>query len=356
MHETGMAVTNTIVLLKAAQICCDFCEKSHSAQYYIVRHFIKIHGLVYRMGTHVSQRAPAETESEARDFIMVTCPKVSDPCHHQDYVLNMDQTPIQFSFNQKSTLELIRQRTVHVHKSTSDTKRATCALTITASGKMLDPVMVFKGKPNGRIVTCEFPEFPDGILYTCQDNAWMDEKVMLQWVEKILKPYVDDAPDGVVPLLFLDLYHCHIMGSAVTAIQNLGVEVEHIPGGCTYLCQPVDVGVNKPFKKLIRDKWEQWMILEGIVHGMTSPPTRKQIAKWTLHAKSHINQQIIQNSWHHGEYSWFLDRIPSTTPGAEPPRDAKDSGSARSHSMHLETSSSTDPKWSPTRSVTRYQD
>ena len=34
------------------------------------------------------------------------------------------------------------------------------------------------------------------------------------------------------------------------------------------------------------------------------------------------------------------DRIPSTTPGAEPPRDAKDSGSARSHSTHLETSSS----------------
>ena len=38
------------------------------------------------------------------------------------------------------------------------------------------------------------------------------------------------------------------------------------------------------------------------------------------------------------------DRIPSTTPGAEPPRDDRDSGSARSHSMHLETSSSDRPK------------
>ena len=34
------------------------------------------------------------------------------------------------------------------------------------------------------------------------------------------------------------------------------------------------------------------------------------------------------------------DRIPSTTPGTEPPRDVRDSGSARSHSTHLETSSS----------------
>ena len=37
------------------------------------------------------------------------------------------------------------------------------------------------------------------------------------------------------------------------------------------------------------------------------------------------------------------DRIPSTTQGAEPPRDAKDSGSARSHPKHLETSSSNRP-------------
>ena len=37
------------------------------------------------------------------------------------------------------------------------------------------------------------------------------------------------------------------------------------------------------------------------------------------------------------------DRSPSTNPGAEPPRDARDSGSARSHSTHLETSSSDRP-------------
>ena len=38
------------------------------------------------------------------------------------------------------------------------------------------------------------------------------------------------------------------------------------------------------------------------------------------------------------------DSIRSTTPGSEPPRDARDSGSARSHSTHLETSSSDRPK------------
>ena len=37
------------------------------------------------------------------------------------------------------------------------------------------------------------------------------------------------------------------------------------------------------------------------------------------------------------------DRIPSTNPGAEPHRDARDCGSARTHSTRLETSSSDRP-------------
>ena len=36
------------------------------------------------------------------------------------------------------------------------------------------------------------------------------------------------------------------MASVVNEMQALGVEVEHIPAGSTYLCQPVDIGINKP--------------------------------------------------------------------------------------------------------------
>ena len=62
---------------------------------------------------------------------------------------------------------------------------------------------------------------------------------------------------------------------------------------------------------------------------------------------NHTNQQLVDhgaNGGLAGSDMHVIDRIPSTTPGAEPPRDAKDSGSARSHSMHLETRSSDRPK------------
>ena len=72
---------------------------------------------------------------------------------------------------------------------------------------------------------------------------------MLIRVEKVLKPYIESAPEGIVPLLLLDSYRCHVMASVVNEIQDLGVEVEHIPGSCMYLCQLVDIGINKPYKK-----------------------------------------------------------------------------------------------------------
>ena len=63
----------------------------------------------------------------------------------------MDQTPIPFTFNAKTTLESVGQRTVHIRKSTNDTERVTCAMIVSASGVELTPLFVFKGAPNGCI-------------------------------------------------------------------------------------------------------------------------------------------------------------------------------------------------------------
>ena len=40
------------------------------------------------------------------------------------------------------------------------------------------------------------------------------------WVEKVFKPCVESAPEGIVPLLLLDSYHCPVMASVVNEIQE----------------------------------------------------------------------------------------------------------------------------------------
>ena len=136
---------------------------------------MKAQGLVHQLVTHESQKAPKETQTEALDFMEVICPKLQLQCWNKAFILIMDQTPVPFTFNSKTTLEVVGARTVHVCKSTNDTKRATAAITVTASGKMLPPLLVFKGAKNRRIVKKEFPTFDKSMYYACQEYAWMDE-------------------------------------------------------------------------------------------------------------------------------------------------------------------------------------
>jgi hypothetical protein len=51
-----------------------------------------------------------------------------------------------------------------------------------------------------------------------------------------------------------------MMQLVVSKIAVLGVEVIHIPGRCTGLCQPLNVGINKSFKQCCRLVWEDSMM------------------------------------------------------------------------------------------------
>jgi hypothetical protein len=123
--------------------------------------------LLYWIGTHISQRDPKELEQRALQFIEKV--HLAATRKDQDYVINNDQSPIPFTFDRQSTLELVGMRTVDIHKSMGDTKWATfLALIITTSGKMLTPVSVFKGNSDGHIAMWDFATYTCGCI--CLDG------------------------------------------------------------------------------------------------------------------------------------------------------------------------------------------
>jgi hypothetical protein len=160
--------------------------------------------------------------------------------------------PVYFLMHLTRTLDILGKKTVAIQTTTNNTKCANVALTITAAGDQLVPMVVYKGTENGRIKQCKLALHDPTCIYKTQANAWMDKRVMLCWVEDVLASYISLAPPGIVPLILLDLCQCHIMALVVNVIQDLGCKVVHIPGGCTSFLQPLDVGYNKQFKTLIR--------------------------------------------------------------------------------------------------------
>ena len=89
-----------------------------------------------------------------------------------------------------------------------------------------------------------------------------------------------------------------------TAVQALGA-VEHIPGGCTGLAQPVDVGIGKPFKNRVRRHWEDWMLEACVAHASTKAPSIERVSQWCIDSLDDLSTEIVKNSWRHGDYSYF---------------------------------------------------
>jgi len=145
-------------------------------------------------------------------------------------------------------LEAKGTRKIQACASTMDTNCVTLVATNTASGKMLSLFTIFKGAPNGCIASREFSTYPADGKYACQRKAWMDGDQIHALIDAILKPYKDENdesnPDGPPPIHILKTYCVHQMGLVVNHIQLMGIEVLHLPAGCTYLCQPIDMGIS----------------------------------------------------------------------------------------------------------------
>ena len=114
LREQGIQVSLGMVALKASLLSRLFKEKTTNAKEKIVSRFVASHGLKHRMGTHESQRDPRETATEALDYMQHIRVKLAQPNRHADYIINMDQTPIPFTFNSKCTLEMVGKKTVHI--------------------------------------------------------------------------------------------------------------------------------------------------------------------------------------------------------------------------------------------------
>jgi hypothetical protein len=305
-REQGIAVDIKMVVNIAKVLDAAFRCKSERAQYQVVRRFVAAHGLVYRVCTHVSQKSATLMKQEASEWMRMITPLLHGDNRDPRYILNMDQTPIFFSMTSKTTLEPVGSTSVNVRVSKNASMRVTVAVTVTSSGHTLPPMIVFKGAPGGRIER-ELTTYVDGAIYAVQRKAWMDETVMNHWIDTVLLPYCDGRPVGIEPILFLDSYRCHMMGTIVHKLQHHGIQVEHIPAGCTSICQPVDVGIAKPLKDRVRRRHSTWMIqqCDGAVPEIFSPPSRSHLASWVVAALQDMPRNIVVNSWRHGEYSYF---------------------------------------------------
>ena len=105
MREQGMGVSVRMMVSKASELMETFRHSTAHSKDQVMRRFLNKHKIAIRAQTHESQRSPREVEAEALDFMNVMRPKLSVQSRHQDFILNIDQTPFfytnQFNLSSK---------------------------------------------------------------------------------------------------------------------------------------------------------------------------------------------------------------------------------------------------------------
>jgi hypothetical protein len=99
-------------------------------------------------------------------------------------------------------------------------------------------------------------------------NHWSNQMTMREWVENVVVPYLvrERARLGLSPsqkaLLIIDVWSVHQSAEFLDWMQKMhsNILINLVPGGCTGIAQPLDVGINRPFKHAVKVAYHSWLV------------------------------------------------------------------------------------------------
>ena len=139
----------------------------------------------------------------------------------------------------------------------SEKRHITVVLSCTASGDLLPPMIIFKGKTERCIKGLKGTL---GVMIAYQEKAWMDGELMLKWIDSVWNKSCKFNQPAGESILVMDSFSTHLTDAAVEKLHANSVYTVIVPGGCTSILQPLDVSLNKPFKAILRRHWQQYML------------------------------------------------------------------------------------------------
>ena len=214
--------------------------------------FMQRKSLSLRAKTKIAQKLPKELEEKITNFqrFVINLRKKYD--YPLGMIGNMDETAVNFDMPSNRTVNVKGEKTILIKTTGNEKKRFTVVLACMADGKKLRPMVIFKRKTMPKV------KFPPGIFVHVHENGWMDEEGIALWLKNVWNKRAKTEKSR--SLLVWDMFGPHKSEATKKRLQRYETDVAVIPGGLTSVIQPLDVGLNKPFKDALREQWNQWMI------------------------------------------------------------------------------------------------
>ena len=151
-------------------------------------------------------------------------------------------------------------------------------------------------------------QFPHNwnIHVTHNDNHWSNEATMLEYLEKVIKPYKEKTihdlglQDDQKMIVLFDVFRAHRVDSCKEWLACNNIEYVCVPANCTDKLQPMDLGVNKPFKDAMKKEFIAWYSdqvrtqldrgtqIEAVKVDMRLSVVKPLSARWTIKAVEQV--------------------------------------------------------------------
>ena len=186
----GITVSTNQIIVKAIKLLSILKEKSYHTLCNYCYRFLKRNKYSIRRVTHTGQQLKNRPFNQLLNFLRINIRireelKISDELNR---IGNCDETPLWFDMVENTSIEKIGTKTIKVKTFGNEKSRISCLLCITASSLKLPPLLVFKGKPDGKI----YNRLKDKIyvsnhkIYTeCHENVWVTEEFFYNLLENV---------------------------------------------------------------------------------------------------------------------------------------------------------------------------
>ena len=261
-----------------------------------VESFLRRMGYVKRKGTKAARHVPQDFSELKQNFLKRIRDVVRDYGITPDLVINFDQTGSKLVPSSQWTLEVEGRSQIEIC-GLEDKREITLVLACTMSGVLLPPQVIYAGKTERCQAAINFPETWN---VTHTENHWSNTGSMIEYAEKVLLPYINRTRIGhhARALLIFDVFAAHRSKEFLRLLKDNKCEVVFVPGGCTGELQPLDVAVNEPFKKLMKDEFTAWYSGEVAESLFRGTDIEEAVIDMKISTMKPLHARWLFSAWH----------------------------------------------------------
>ena len=233
-------------------------EMQWRAHILLTKHWAKY--LLERMG-FVKRRASTKAKVSPTEFNKFTAQFIFDvrtiieieeiPC---ELVINWYQTGIHYIPVSSWTMAKEGSKRVEII-GIDDKRQITAVFGGTLAGDFVLPQLIYKGKTTKCLPSVDFPQ---DWHVTYMENHWANEAAMVDYLEKIIFPYIEKKRQLHEDYPALDRFRGQCTEKKCLLLETKHVLIEVVPANCTDRLQPLDVSVNKAAKENLRSQFQEW--------------------------------------------------------------------------------------------------